>query len=76
MADAELAVGDRIEFTGSMIDTDPYPMKRGEQGEVTFVGPWQTGWRGHTRMMRQIAVRWDSGRRLMLLDPIDAWRKM
>lgn len=52
-------VGDRVRVTG-ILPEDPAPLDIGEEGTVDYVTPpeWE---------FRQYGVKWDSGRRLMLL---------
>lgn len=56
-----VSVGDRVRVTGILPD-DPDPLTVGLEGIVDYVGQWQS------RYTRQIGVRWDDGRTLMLLD--------
>jgi Domain of unknown function (DUF4314) len=53
-------VGDRVRITGVMDDPDPIPV--GSEGTVDWVNTWTS------ELTRQIGVKWDNGRRLLLLD--------
>jgi hypothetical protein len=57
---APVAVGDRLRMTGLMDDPDPIPV--GSEGTVDYVGDW------NYELSRQIGVKWDSGRSLLLLE--------
>lgn len=67
-----MKVGDRVEFIAHG-DPDPAPLTAGEQGTVTHVGEW-LNWPTRPTRWRQIRVKWDSGRTLMLIQPIDWFR--
>ncbi len=58
-------VGDRVRVTGHM--DDPYPIPVGAEGTVNWVGQW------NSEYTRQIGVKWDNGRTLILLghDPYE-----
>ena len=56
-------VGQRIRLTAPIRDDYPPPgLPAGEEGTVDWVGQFTNEY------TRQIGVRWDSGRRLTLLD--------
>ena len=57
---APVQVGDRVRVTGHMDDPDPIPV--GTEGTVDWVGQWTSAY------TRQVGVKWDDGRRLILLD--------
>lgn len=59
------ALGDRVRVTGPMDDPDPMPV--GSEGTVDWVGQWTSHY------TRQIGVKWDNGRTLLLLaeDPFE-----
>lgn len=57
--------GDIIELL-EMVN-DPQPLDVGDKGEVTGVVPWSNG-------EVQIQVRWESGRGLHLIYPIDKFK--
>lgn len=59
-----VAVGDRIRLVAPM--DDPHPITVGQTGTVDWVGELLEG------QPMQIGVKWDDGRRLMLL-PVDQW---
>lgn len=56
---APVQVGDRVRVTGRMDDPDPIPV--GTEGTVDWVGQWTSEY------TRQIGVKWDNGRTLILL---------
>lgn len=58
-------IGDRVAVTGTL--DDPAPLTVGMTGTVYWIGNWRNEW------TRQIGVRWDDGRQLMLL-PGDPFR--
>jgi len=65
-ANPHVAVGDRIRLV--YMDADPDPIPPGSEGQVT-----------HTTLFQgqlQIAVKWDSGRTLNVIDPIDRYEKI
>ncbi len=53
-------IGDRVRITGVMDDPDPIPV--GTEGVVDWLGAWDS------ELTRQIGVKWQNGRRLILLD--------
>lgn len=53
-------IGDRVRIVGPMDDPDPIPI--GTEGTVDWLGQWIS------ELTRQIGVKWDNGRRLILLD--------
>jgi len=59
------ALGDRVRVTGPMDDPDPMPV--GSEGTVDWVGQW------NSHYTRQVGVKWDNGRTLLLLaeDPFE-----
>ena len=59
MTAAPVRVGDRVRVTGPMNDPDPIPV--GTEGTVDWVGQWVSDY------TRQIGVKWDNGRTLILL---------
>jgi hypothetical protein len=60
---APCKVGDRVRLTAPLHDDYPPPgLRSGLEGTVDWVGQWTSV------LTRQIGVRWDNGRRLMLLD--------
>lgn len=63
---APVRVGDRVRVTGYM--DDPHPIPVGTEGTVDWVGEWS-----RTPWARQIGVKWDNGRTLILLgsDPYE-----
>jgi hypothetical protein len=58
---APVRVGDRVRITGILPD-DPAPLEIGDEGTVDWVNEWTDP------ITRQFGVRWDSGRRLGLVD--------
>lgn len=60
-----VTIGDRVAVTGIL--NDPAPLTVGMTGTVYWIGNWRNEW------TRQIGVRWDDGRQLMLL-PGDPFR--
>ena len=58
-------IGDRVAVTAAL--DDPAPLTVGMTGTVYWIGNWRNEW------TRQIGVRWDDGRHLMLL-PGDPFR--
>jgi hypothetical protein len=59
-------VGDRIRLTAPVADDYPPPgLPAGLEGTVDWVGQWTS------EVTRQVGVRWDNGRRLLLLVPPD-----
>jgi len=66
---APVQVGDRVRVTGRMDDPDPIPV--GTEGTVDWVGQWTC------ELTRQIGVKWDNGRTLLLLgnDPYQVVNK-
>ena len=56
---APVRVGDRVQVTGPI--DDPHPIPVGTEGTVDWVGSWT--W----EYTRQIGVKWDNGRSLILL---------
>lgn len=61
------SLGDRIELVS--MENDPDPIAPGERGTIDYLGAVLQG-------QRQIGVKWDSGRSLMLLLPMDKIRKV
>ena len=61
----QVMIGDRVAVTGTL--DDPAPLTVGMTGTVYWIGNWRNEW------TRQIGVRWDDGRQLMLL-PGDPFR--
>lgn len=69
-----LKKGDRIRFNSHGTPNDPMPLTPGEEGTVEHVGdpiPYQGG-----RPSRQVDVKWDSGRGLMLIVPPDSYSRI
>ncbi len=66
---APVQVGDRVQVTGHM--DDPHPIPVGTKGTVDWVGQWTCEY------TRQIGVKWDNGRSLLLLggDPYQVIRE-
>jgi hypothetical protein len=59
-------VGDRIRLTAAVLDEYPPPgLPAGLEGTVHWVGQWTSEY------TRQVGVRWDNGRRLILLADVD-----
>jgi hypothetical protein len=60
---APCKIGDRIRLTAPLADEYPPPgLPAGLEGTVDWVGQWES------ELTRQVGVRWDNGRRLILLD--------
>jgi hypothetical protein len=53
-------IGDRVRVTGVMQD-EPDPIPVGTEGTVNWIGQWVNEY------TEQIGVKWDDGRRLILL---------
>lgn len=71
----EIRPGDWIELLGAVGGQED-SLRPGLRGRVTWVGPWLP-WirRGlHCGPWRQVAVAWDNGSELFLLDPEDEFR--
>ena len=64
------AMGDRIELVRMGEDPDPIPP--GEQGEVLMCTTYTHGDVTYT----QVAVKWDCGRSLSVVLPVDRIRKV
>ena len=64
-ASPPVVVGDRVRIARAF--TNPSPLTAGMTGTVEWIGNWRN------ELHRQIAVRWDDGRRMMLL-PGDPFR--
>jgi hypothetical protein len=56
---APVQIGDRLRVTGILPD-DPDPLPVGLEGTVDWVGQW------NHELTKQIGVKWDNGRTLML----------
>lgn len=60
---APCKVGQRVRLTAAVPDEFPPPgLPAGLEGTVTWVGQWTNEY------TRQIGVKWDNGRTLILLD--------
>lgn len=64
----EIEKGDRVRFLSHKAP-DPNPLTPGEEGTVDWVS-------GKSVKPRQIGVKWDSGRTLMLLEDADRYEKV
>ena len=62
---APVQIGDRVRLIA--MPDDPCPIKAGDTGEVVYLA------RGIHPGSTQIGVRWDSGRTLSMIHPVDTF---
>lgn len=65
-AKAPCKIGSRVRLTAPVVDNYPQPgLPAGLEGTVDWVGQWTNEY------TRQLGVRWDNDRRLILLADVD-----